>query len=317
MGNIILNEGEKLFCERRKATFRKEEYEYIHTGIIDRDGQMWTTTEQDEANINQIYNQYRVKHGTPFPEEIIHLRKYYGLSAAKMSEILGFGINQYRYYESGEVPSDSNARIIMAIRDKNTFIGFLESAKILLGEREYSKIKDKVERLDPMPLRTTTPSSANGYIAFNSAKTREIVLYYIDKMGGVFVTKMNKLLFYTDFLSYRRRGYGMTGLTYKAMQFGPVPSNWGKVYDSLSDIDMNESILPNQSCGIKLESRIKTDNKLLTESDCRILKDVCERFANKTASEISIESHQEQGWLDNAPQKGIIDYSYAFSLSMV
>ncbi len=316
MGNFILNEGEKLFCERRKATFRKEEYEYIHTGIIDRNGQMWTTTEQDEANINQIYNQYRVKHGTPFPDEIIYLRKYYGLSAAKMSEILGFGINQYRYYEYGEVPSDSNARIMMAIRDKNTFIGFLESAKILLGEREYSKIKNKIERLDPIPLRSTIPSSSNGYISFNVAKTRDIVLYYINKMGGVFVTKMNKLLFYTDFLSYRRRGYGMTGLTYKAMQFGPVPSKWGKVYDSLSDIDMNESIL-NQSSGIKLESRIKPDDKKLTESDRQILKDVCERFAKKTASEISIESHQEQGWLDNATQKGIIDYSYAFSLSMV
>ncbi len=80
---------------------------YIHTGIIDEEGDMWTTTEMDEANIFQVYNQYRVKHGIPFPDEISGIREHYGLSAAKMAQILGFGINQYRMYEDGEVPSVS------------------------------------------------------------------------------------------------------------------------------------------------------------------------------------------------------------------
>ena len=108
MENNKLLPGEKYFQEVRTATFRKEEYSYIHTGIIDEDGEMWTTTEMDEANIFHVYNQYRAKHGIPFPDEISGLREHYGLSAAKMSQILGFGINQYRMYEDGEVPSVSN-----------------------------------------------------------------------------------------------------------------------------------------------------------------------------------------------------------------
>ena len=51
---------------------------------------------KSEANIFQVYNQYRVKHGIPFPDEISGIREHYGLSAAKMAQILGFGINQYR-----------------------------------------------------------------------------------------------------------------------------------------------------------------------------------------------------------------------------
>lgn len=83
---------------------------------------MWTTTELDEANLFQVYNQYRAKHGIPFPDEIAGLRKHYGISAAKMAQILGFGINQYRMYEDGEVPSISNARTIIAARRKQCFV---------------------------------------------------------------------------------------------------------------------------------------------------------------------------------------------------
>lgn len=80
MENNKLLPGEKYFQEVRTTTFRKEEYSYIHTGIIDENGEMWTTTEMDEANIFQVYNQYRAKHGIPFPDEISGLREHYGLS---------------------------------------------------------------------------------------------------------------------------------------------------------------------------------------------------------------------------------------------
>jgi DNA-binding transcriptional regulator YiaG len=37
-----------------------------------------------------------------YKNEIIDIRKRYGISAAKMSQILGIGVNQYRLYEQGE-----------------------------------------------------------------------------------------------------------------------------------------------------------------------------------------------------------------------
>lgn len=318
MTTLKLNDGERIFTERRTATFRKEQFDYIHTGIIDADGETWTTTELDEANINQVWNQYRVKHGIPFPDEIIRLREYYGLSAAKMAEILGFGINQYRYYENGEAPNESNARIIIAIRDKETFLEFLDASRDKLGERDYLKIRKKVETLGTFPRATTAPNARNGYVSYNADKVRKIVSYLINKMGSVFVTKMNKLLFYCDFISYRRTGFGMTGLKYIAMQYGPVPENWGTVYSSLEGIEMNESILPNQSSGIKLDRSMDSvgSPSTLSESEQQILEDVYERFKYMNARDVSLESHKEKGWIENHASKSIINYEYAFDLSI-
>lgn len=317
MRPLVLEPGERLFSEIRRITFRKEEYEYLHTGIIDENGEMWTTTELDEANINQVYNQYREKHGIPFPDEIVRLREYYGVSAAKMSEILGFGINQYRYYESGEVPSVSNARILIAIRDKRTFLSFLEASIQTVGEKEYAKIHKRVMGLPQYGCPENQPSASSGYVSYSLVKIAAAIKYFIKEMDGVFVTKMNKLLFYADFLCYRRKGFGITGLQYSALPYGPVPENWGSVYDSIPEIMMDEYVFSDMTSGIKLNSNAEPDMEVFDETEISVLKDVAEQFKSTKAGEISQISHKEKGWLDNQASKSYIDYSYAFDLSMV
>ena len=148
MKGIVLSEGERLFQETRTTTFRKEEFTYIHTGIIDESGDTWTTTELDETNLFQVYNEYRTRHAIPFPDQIIGLREHYGLSAAKMSQILGFGINQYRMYEDGEVPSLSNARTLLAACEKTLFKSFVKAAKSNMSDAEYSWLMNKIEDAD-------------------------------------------------------------------------------------------------------------------------------------------------------------------------
>ena len=67
-------------------------------------------------------------------------------------------------------------------------------------------------------------------------KLKNVILYLLDKCGNTFNTKMNKLLFYTDFLSYKQYGKGITGLTYNAIQYGPVPLRWDRVYSLIDDV---------------------------------------------------------------------------------
>ena len=75
----------------------------------------------DLININQVHNLYREKYGIPFPEEIKAIREKYEVSAKKMSEILGLGSNAYRLYESGEMPTVSNGRLILSIKEPEEF----------------------------------------------------------------------------------------------------------------------------------------------------------------------------------------------------
>lgn len=317
MADFKLAQGERLYSERRTATFRKERFEYVHTCIIDEAGDSWTTTELDEANVNQVYNQYRIRHGIPFPDEINALRKYYDLSAAKMSEILGFGANQYRNYECGDMPGISNARILIAIRDKNTFLDFVDASKEILGEKDYARIHKKVSGLGDYKRPLALPSLLSGYVEYSPEKIAVAVKFFIRELGGVFVTKMNKLLFYIDFLCYRRRGYGITGLQYAALQYGPVPVNWGAVYSAIPDVEMNEVVFPDMTSGVKLESKSEPAMELFEEKEIKVISDVADRFRNTNAGEISSISHKEKCWIENHKERSCIDYSYAFELSII
>lgn len=314
MENKQLLPGERYFQEVRTATFRKEEFSYIHTGIIDEEGEMWTTTEMDEANIFQVYNQYRTKHGIPFPDEISGIRQHYGLSAAKMSQILGFGINQYRMYEDGEVPSVSNARTIIAAREKDVFLSFVEAAKSEMSEQEFLRVLAKVNATpgDYKPLEK--PSEFTGFRSLSTDKVANVVSAIISTIGSTFVTKMNKLLFYTDFIHYKKHGFGITGIKYRALPFGPVPENWGALYNSLSGIDMEEFVYPGGQSGIKLEVN-KNGVNTLNDDELNTVAKVCSLFSKMSAGDISQTSHLEKGWIENKDNRSPISYQNAFALN--
>ena len=229
----------KVVYEPRTWIFRGEEYEYIHTAYRCEDtGELFTTCESDDASFMQVANQYRAKHGIPFVDEIIAVRSRYGVSAAKMSAILGIGTNQWRLYEGGEVPSVSNGRMIRSIMNPKVFLDLVESIRQQLTDKEYANIAEKVQKviaqskdyhLDAYECRRVFSSirgADNGYSSTSLPKLKAIMLMVLQECGEVFCTKMNKLLFYIDFLSYRQRGYAMSGLSYRAIDFGPVPDRF-------------------------------------------------------------------------------------------
>lgn len=318
-GNVVLH------SEKRTAVFRKEKFEYTFLSYQCVDTrELFTTTELDTANTMQIYNQYRTKYGIPFPDEIRSIRRKYGLSATKMSVILGFGENQYRLYENGDMPSLTNGRILKTIQVPAVFATFVEAAKNLLNTEEYDKIMLCIEELEnesntsklikQLIFTTDGRNQWNGYALPSISKLKNTILYFIEKFNGVFVTQMNKLLFYADFLAYRSRGLGLTGLVFKAVPYGPVPERWDRVYSLVDDIEQMPIESKNGNSGTKLVSALEFDEASLSEEELSCLAKVYETFKNETPSTISEISHQEAAWLDNIGSHGRIDYDYAFSL---
>ena len=315
----------RLMQESRELIFRKEKFTYVaHYYVCVDTEEQFTTTELDALNINQVYNQYRVKYGIPFPDEIAEIRAFYGLSASKMSEILGLGTNQYRLYENGEMPSEAIGKLLKSIMNPRTFAEFVKNAENQFSTSDYARIMDKTERsikrIDENESRhkifgTTTRSLANGYAPQSYSRLKNIILFFIDKCGGVFNTKMNKLLFYTDFLSYKIRGVGMSGLAYKAIQYGPVPQQWDTVYGSIDDVYSEIIAFPTGGySGVKLCSELQPDMSEFTKEDIDILEAVYKKFRNISSNDISEISHKENAWIDYNGSGKFIDYSEAFSL---
>ena len=317
-----------LLTETRKAVFRKEEYEYTYIcyKCVDTE-ETFTTTQMDVVNTAQIYNGYRNRHGIPFPDEIKDIRSRYELSASKMSKILGFGDNQYRLYENGEMPSLANGRVLKAIQSPRTFETFVDAAKGVLSDEEHLKLKKRLEEYEEKAFMDGlfcnliygdgARNKYNGYAMLSISRLKNVVLFFIEKFNGVFVTQMNKLLFYADFLSYRESGQAMTGLTFKAIQYGPVPNRWDKVYALLDDICQIEVEGKNGNIGNKLVSDISCDLSSFTNEQMEVLEKVYTTFKNDSSVSISQKSHDELAWIDNNELHSFIDFKYAFFLKNI
>lgn len=96
--------------------FRKEEYKVHVSYYICKDtGEQFTTEAQDEQFCNELYNQYRIKHGIPFPDEIKRAREHYNVSTSRMSKIAGLCQDKWEQYEKGNIPSEADGKILAAL----------------------------------------------------------------------------------------------------------------------------------------------------------------------------------------------------------
>lgn len=315
--------------EVKPFTFRGEVFEIVyHYYIDDETGETFTTTELDELNIIQVQNHYRAKYGIPFVDEIKAIREQYGLTAAKMSDILGFGTNGYKNYENGEIPSIPHGRYIQLIKDPKEFIKLIELNRNEFEADEIEKVSKKVKQSlsgwnqsDKMEenyiFGNTTPNEFNGFKKPSLEKVGNMVALF-SKALQPFTTKMNKLLFYADFLHYSKKGYSISGLNYIAITHGPVPKKYGTIYSSLYEKGVIDIELVDFGEGIEGERFIakgkNADLEKFNDFEIEILNEVIATLGNKNTRTIVNISHDEYAWKHNVEEKGLISYQYSFSL---
>ena len=134
-------------------TFRNESYT-VKRGYFQCEdtGRTFSNAETDDAVIENLYAQYRKRHCIPSPKELKELRKKYGFSARTMSKIAGIGINQYRLYEKGEMPTIVVGQKLYSLFDRASLLRSIESSKAVLG-KYYEKVREKVESyIEPFSL---------------------------------------------------------------------------------------------------------------------------------------------------------------------
>ena len=320
--------------ERRSMEFRKETFEIVfHYYKCEFSGEQFTTTSLDDLNINQIYNQYRDKFNIPFPDEIKRIREKYGLSATKMGEILGFGVNSYSKYESGDMPSVSNARLIQMIDDPKKFIDIVELCD-LLDEKTKAKYIQKGKAIIEEKKRNIFKSNLKEYLLGNHLaniysgyrnpsfeKLTEMVVYFAEKVEP-YKTKMNKLLFYADFLMFKQSCFSISGVRYKAIDMGPIPNNFQSIFEFLvnnEEIDIIDTLFPQGYNGYQFKAKEGRafNAKLFSEAELNVLKKVSTAFKNTSTNEIIELSHSEEAWKKNEKDKNFISYEYAFELIQI
>lgn len=329
MKNPFTGKEMRLIREHETLPYRKDEFTIVyHSYECEETGERFTNDELDLININQVHNLYREKYGIPFPEEIKNIREKYEVSAKKMSEILGLGLNAYRLYESGEIPSVSIGRLIASIKEAEEFRKQIEFSSHLLKPSEYEKLMKNVDLLihrerdsqQEFLNREYTISSIDDYSGFKLLdinKIANVLSFFHSKGLKLFKTKTNKLLFYADFLNYKRSGNSMMGITFKAIPFGPVPDDFERLFQHLYDdglIEINQSVNGDNLIEI-FTPEIPFNSELFSKNELAVLNEIVDKFKDKNTTEIVDISHEEPAWIDNNEAKSYISYKkYAFDI---
>lgn len=309
--------------DKERHEFRKEYYDvHVRYYVCQDTKERFTDEKQDELFCNELYNQYRIKHGLPFPDEIKSIRERYKLNFTQITKLAGFGQNQWRHYEEGSVPSESNGRIIVALADKQCALNLLASCREVFSSKEYDDVKSQISESS-----CNTNSDVkillfygnqkrdywNGYSALNADKLEDMVRYFVGN-GVSFKTKLNKCLFYSDMLNYRKNGHSISGARYRAIQYGPVPEHYDTIYDNVEGIYKTIEFLHDKDT--ETLHTEKSEPSCLSDSELAIIGMVLKRFDGLAAREVVELSHQEEVWKRHQENHELIPYSESFDLKL-
>ena len=138
---------------------------------------------------------------------------------------------------------------------------------------------------------------------FRPDKFRELVVYVAkgsaaDPTFGAI--KLNKVLYYSDFASYRQLGQPITGATYRKFFEGPAPVELPDVRRELIDSrDATSEERPYFAGSlVRLVIRVgrEPNRELFKPGELEIVDQVVDFFEGKTEREVADFSHKEPGW---------------------
>ena len=249
-----------------------------------------------------------------------------------MSEILGFGINSYRQYEAGEMPSTANARLIQMVDDPKKFIDmvelcgtlddkliikYIQKAQLMVEERKRNIFNLNFKEY---LLGGHLADVYSGYRNPHFDKFTEMVVYFSEQLAP-FKTKMNKLLFYADFLMFKQSCFSISGKRYVAINRGPVPDKYASIYEYLTNenvVEIQYTEFPQGFTGEQFKARKDRPFKpeLFTDSELAVLEKVATVYRPTNTNDIIELSHLEEAWKKNKKDKSVISYEYAFELRL-
>lgn len=161
--------------------------------------------------------------------------------------------------------------------------------------------------------------------SINIDKVKIILSYLADRVDNLYVTKLMKLLYYIDFISYAERGSSITNDTYYKLPYGPIPSFIKNEIDVLHNSTMESSTRsqlfniielkdPKTKYGKIVANKGKRlDADELPSYELELINDVITKLGNKSATVLSNKTHKEKPYILTT-MNSVISYDLASAL---
>lgn len=285
--------------------------------------------QQMQENDIRLKDAYRRKEGLLTSSEICSIRAKYGISQSDLCILLGWGGKTITRYEGHQVQDKAHDTILKKIDvDSEWFLTLLNNAKENLTEESYQKYLETATALyekdhDAYLRKAIEASYArfqgnqlfHGNTELSLNKVVDVIRYFAasKQITNLYKVKLMKLMWYADALSYKNRGFAITGLVYQAMPMGAVPVGHNSIINlkniPCEEVDMGETNAYHFS--MKEEPLFPS----LTEDDKGVLDVVIEKLGKMTKNQIVSFMHKEQAYIETVP-KNIIPFKYATNLQI-
>ena len=289
--------------------------------------------ELETKNVDLAYSIYRKKHNLLSPQEIINIREKYSLSQRSLASLLEWGEITINRYENGAIQDSAHNEVLNFISGPKNMKELFEKNNQFLNKPTRGSLKTKIEELIKKNLKPQLMVSLNDYILadrkidefsgfaqFDLEKMINMILYVAEKSKGVFTTKLNKLLWYIDFLSFKERSVSISGSNYIHLPLGPVPDK----YELITGIAIEEDLLSQEEVffrdgksGIKYATIAPTNYSLFNNYELKIMDFIIAYFKDFNCEQIKDKSHKEKAYIETIHRQAI-SYKYAqfFSISL-
>lgn len=153
-------------------------------------------------------------------------------------------------------------------------------------------------------------------------------LFFAKKVKKLGITKLNKLLYYSDFEHYRLYGRPIIGDVYIRMEQGPVPKESYSIFTAFRSGADNylqkviylrpELVSSLNSNPVKRDTIVpkpksKVNLSIFSKSEIEVMEKMAFVWKGATAKTASEQSHLEKPWKET--KSGIIDYKLALEQS--
>ncbi|MGL4569080.1 MAG: type II TA system antitoxin MqsA family protein [Fusobacteriaceae bacterium] len=323
------------FCDEEHLEIRTEMREVEIKGkTISYRAQYYFCPEMDEEfeegeliniNLNRARDAYRKEVGLLTIGDIVEIREKFSLSQKDLAILLGMGEVTITRIESKIIQDKSTDDSIRRIAEDPLFLmQKLELNKEKLGKK-YSAVKalldideevyiylKKILDIYYMDLSQDSLKTGNRDLSLNKAEN--MILYFLTHCKNVYKTKLNKLMWFADFLNYKLKGSSISGLAYTHMPFGAVPVGIDEMLRCFKSINIEEK--ENEEIGYtfyEITALKKFNKKLFSPEELEVLNKVSDKFKSFGNKQISDYMHQEEAYIKTSDKQNI-DYTFAGSL---
>jgi hypothetical protein len=146
-------------------------------------------------------------------------------------------------------------------------------------------------------------------------RMRELIIYISDRSADdpkYGATKLNKILWWADFIAFKQRGKPITGEQYQRLPQGPCPVRLKPLRDTM--IRDSEIVIRHQRVGVRTQHRIvplrDADLTIFDGEDIAIVDAVIASLRDHGAVDVSVASHG-RAW-NTRNDYDLIPYEAAF-----